>query len=301
MRAGAGGWGRHWPVDRGGERDAADWSTDAADWSTDAADWSTGAAAEARPGDGGGGPAASGVKLPAQRRTSSRPPATTMTRPRKESPGFGLVRAAIPVAVARPGTKLYPGLHRAVNDLLDGNPAAGIPRRTPEQVVARINRRWYGENADTRACADYRGCERCTPSGCTAARRGPGNDGDDPEGCDRIKNRNSWLAGAILAQDCQDPRCEDGRIIGGGECHACRARAEEWREAARGAAVARARPRPPSLSLGPPSPPLGAPPLRCDLPRPRSEQGRRVAARSGVRAGGRGRGPRGARRGARSR
>ncbi|WNI31467.1 hypothetical protein [Streptomyces sp. ITFR-6] len=182
-----------------------------------------------------GGSAASGTKLPTQRKTSPRT-ATTKTRPRKESPGFETVRAAIPAAAARPGTKLFPGLHRAINDLLDGNAAAGIPRRTPEQVVARINRRWYGENAEDRAAADYRGCDRCTASGCTAPRRNLEN----PEGCDRIKNRNSWLAAAILAQDCPDPGCEDGQLIDGGDCRNCRERAEERREVERGIAAARA-------------------------------------------------------------
>ncbi|NDK24711.1 hypothetical protein FSY75_09520 [Streptomyces sp. TR1341] len=187
-------------------------------------------------GEAEGGSAASGTKLPGQRKRSPRP-ATTKTRPRKESPGFELVRAAIPAAVARPGTRLFPGLHRAINDLLDGNAAAGIPRRTPEQVIARINRRWYGEDADTRSAPDYRGCDRCTASGCTAARR----DLEAPEGCDRIKNRNSWLSAAILTQDCADPGCEDGQIIGGEACHACRERAEERREAARAVAAASAK------------------------------------------------------------
>lgn len=185
-------------------------------------------------GQAEGGSAASGTPLPTQRKRSPRP-ATTKTRPRKESAGFEMVRAAIPPAVAAPGTKLFPGLHRAINDLLDGAP--GIPQRTPEQVIARLNRRWYGENADVRAAADYRGCERCTASGCTAPRR----DLENPEGCDRIRNRNSWLAAAILAQDCPDPGCEDGQIIGGGECRACRERAVERREIARAAAETAAR------------------------------------------------------------
>ncbi|MFJ6014523.1 hypothetical protein [Streptomyces sp. NPDC092952] len=181
-----------------------------------------------------GGSAASGTALPTQRKKSPRPP-TTKTRPRKESTGFEMVRAAIPAAVAAPGTRLFPGLHRAINDLLGGAP--GIPRRTPEQVIARLNRRWYGENAEDRAAADYRGCERCTASGCEAPRR----DLENPDGCDRIRNRNSWLAAALLAQDCSDPGCEDGQIIGGGECRACRDRAVERREIARSAAEAAAR------------------------------------------------------------
>ncbi|WP_202234447.1 hypothetical protein [Actinacidiphila reveromycinica] len=187
-------------------------------------------------GEAEGGSAASGKNLPGQRKRSPRP-ATTKTRPRKESAGFELVRAALPAAVAAPGTRLWTGLHRAINDLLDGNQGAGIPRRTPEQVVARINRRWYGEDADVRSAPGYRGCDRCTAAGCTAPRRSPEN----PEGCDRIKNRCAWLKDAILAQDCADPGCEDGQIIGGGACHACQERAEERREAARAVAAARAK------------------------------------------------------------
>ncbi|MFJ7592477.1 hypothetical protein ACIQZO_34930 [Streptomyces sp. NPDC097617] len=187
-------------------------------------------------GQAEGGSAASRTNLPTQRTKSPRP-ATTKTRPRKESAGFEMVRAAIPGAVAAPGTKLFPGLHRAINDLLDGNVAAGIPRRTPEQVIARLNRRWYGEHAETRAAAGYRGCDQCTASGCSALRRGLEN----PEGCDRIRNRNSWLAAALLNQDCPDPGCEDGLIIGGGDCRACQERAVERRQIARAATEMSAR------------------------------------------------------------
>ncbi|MFD4315056.1 hypothetical protein [Streptomyces sp. NPDC058548] len=168
---------------------------------------SAGAAGET--GEAGSGSAASEPKLPTQRKTSPRP-ATVKTRPRRESARFEMVRAALPAAVAAPGTKLWVGLHRAINDLLDGGP--GIPRRTPEQVVARINRRWCGENADLRSAAGY-------------------------AGDDRIRNRCSWLAAAILAQDCPDPSCEDGEILGGGgACKACRMRREEDRKAAEAAA-----------------------------------------------------------------
>ncbi|WP_228994752.1 hypothetical protein [Streptomyces sp. DH8] len=197
------------------------------------ADAEDGAAAESDQVDGGS--AASGPNsLPTQRKRSPRP-ATTKTRPRKQSPGFDLVRAAIPPEVARPGTKLFPGLHRAIEDLLTGS--QGIPARTPEQVVARINRRWYGEKADERSAADYRGCARCTASGCQAPRHST----DTPDGCDRIKNPNSWLAAAILAQDCPDAGCEDGWIIGGDRCQVCERRAAERRRAAKAAAEAAAR------------------------------------------------------------
>jgi hypothetical protein len=185
-------------------------------------------------GPADGGCAASGnPNLPRQRHTSPRP-RTTKTRPRQESDAFAIVRAAIPAAVAAPGTRLYPGLHRAINDLLNGAP--GIPRRSPEQVVARINRRWFGEQADARSAPDYRGCDRCTPSGCDAPRRSAAF----PDGCDRIRNRNSWLAQAIIAQDCPDPGCEDGQIIGGGACVACRERHARRRQADQDAAQAAA-------------------------------------------------------------
>ncbi|MEU3670788.1 hypothetical protein [Streptomyces virginiae] len=195
---------------------------------------SNGAAAES--GTASGGSAASEPNLPPQRKASPRP-ATRKTRPRQTPPGFDIVRAAIPAAVARPGTALYSGLHRAINDLLAGNEGAGVPRRSPEQVIARMNRRWYGEHADARSTAHYRGCDRCTASGCKAPRRSPEN----PEGCDRIINRNSWFAAAILQQDCPDPGCEDGVIIGGGDCRACQVRAQERRAAARAAAEAEER------------------------------------------------------------
>ncbi|MBT2611428.1 hypothetical protein J7I97_25010 [Streptomyces sp. ISL-87] len=195
---------------------------------------SAGAAGES--GEAGGGSAASEPHLPPQRKTSPRP-AIRKTKPRQTPPGFDMVRAAVPVAVARPGTALYSGLHRAINDLLVGTEGAGIPRRSPEQVIARINRRWHGEHADVRSAADYRGCDRCTASGCKAARRSPEN----LEGCDRIINRSSWLAAAILQQDCPDPGCEDGVIIGGGDCTACQMRARDRREAARAAAEAEER------------------------------------------------------------
>uniref|UniRef100_UPI002F90DDE1 hypothetical protein n=1 Tax=Streptomyces sp. NBC_00998 TaxID=2903712 RepID=UPI002F90DDE1 len=149
------------------------------------------------------------------------------------------MRAAIPEAVARPGTALYSGLLRAITDLLTGNERAGIPRRTASQLIARINRRWYGEGADFRAGADYRGCDRCTTSGCNAARRSP----DNLEGCDRIINPNSWLAAALLMQDCLDPGCEDGQIIGGGDCRACQQRASERRDIALAALAAEERMR----------------------------------------------------------
>ncbi|MFF4388528.1 hypothetical protein ACFY0G_17375 [Streptomyces sp. NPDC001552] len=195
---------------------------------------SAGATDETREADGGS--AASQPNLPPQRTQSPRP-TTIQTKPRKASAGFEMVRAAIPAAVARPGTKLYPGLHRAINELLDGNQSAGIPRRTPEQVIARLSRRWWGEQANRRSASDYRGCPLCTSSGCTAPRR----DADNPDGCDRIKNKSSWLETALLTQDCPDPACEDGLLIDGGECRTCQMRHREDRAAARAGAELSAR------------------------------------------------------------
>lgn len=153
-----------------------------------------------------GGCAAPATDIPPQRTTSPRP-RTVKTRPRSEAPGFDTVRAALPASVAAPGTRLYTGLHRALNDLLTGNEGARIPRRTPDQVIARINRCWFGQKAEERSAPGY-------------------------EGADRIRNRSSWLAAAILAQDCPDPACESGRILGSDQpCPVCRERAQERRAA----------------------------------------------------------------------
>ncbi|MDX3354169.1 hypothetical protein PV703_12815 [Streptomyces sp. ME01-24h] len=204
---------------------------------------SAGGAGSSAPGEShqeqGGSAASQEPKLPTQRKTTMSPrPTTVKTRPRQSAPGFDIVRAAIPPAVARPGTKLYVGLHRAINDLLTGNQSAGIPRRTPEQVIARINRRWYGENAERRAAANYRGCDRCTASGCDAPRRSE----TTPDGCNRIKNSSEWLKVVILAQDCPDLSCEDGKIIGSDqECRVCQERKAEELKAQRIAAETAAR------------------------------------------------------------
>jgi hypothetical protein len=119
------------------------------------------------------------------------------------------VRAAIPHEVASPDTRLYPGLVRAVCDLLTGNEQHGIPRRTPEQVIARVNRRWHKERTE---------------------------DAGD------IRSPQAWLAKAILGQDCPDPGCEDGVILGTGHhCPACRERFAEERAAAQAAEQLAAR------------------------------------------------------------
>ncbi|MFJ9745761.1 hypothetical protein [Streptomyces chartreusis] len=198
---------------------------------------SDGAADEIRQAEGGS--AASGTDLPDQRTPTRSPrPRTVKTTPRGKAPGFDVVREAVPAAVARPGTQLYKDLHRAINDLLNGNEGAGIPRRTPEQVVARINRRWYGAGADERSAPGYRGCAHCTPSGCTSPRRTE----ERPEGCDRILSKSAWLASALIDHDCVDPACENGRLIGSEEpCKACRERRAQEDAAARAFAEAEAR------------------------------------------------------------
>ena len=150
-----------------------------------------------------------------ERKRSPRP-ATVKTTPRKMPVGFNEVRAAVPVEVARPGTQLWVGLRSAIADLLTGNPNAGIPARTPSQVIARMNRRWYGQ----------RGPDRSAP-GYTPATDAPG---DRP-----IDSPSAWLAKAIIERDCPDPACEDGLLIGSGEtCDDCAERRAEMAAARAG-------------------------------------------------------------------
>ena len=139
-------------------------------------------------------------------------PVTVQTTARRMPAGFELVRDAVPVEVARPGTELYVGLRRAIADLLTGNPSAGIPARTPVQVIARINRRWFGERGPERMAPDY------TPATTS--------DADRP-----IISPSAWLAAAILGQDCV-PACEDGVLIGTGTpCEDCLERRADRRAA----------------------------------------------------------------------
>ncbi|ATL80255.1 IgA1 protease [Streptomyces malaysiensis subsp. malaysiensis] len=138
-------------------------------------------------------------------------------------PGADAVIAAIPPEVCRPGTTPWVGLRRAIVDLLTGNPAKGIPSRTPTQVVARMNRCWY----------DGRGPQRSAPGYAPATT----NPGDQP-----IRNRSSWLAAAILHQECADPKCEDGVIITTGRpCPDCAEARHEMAEAQRAVAAAEER------------------------------------------------------------
>ncbi|WP_327385018.1 hypothetical protein [Streptomyces sp. NBC_01207] len=195
----------------------------------DAVGKSAGGFARAGGGQGAGGESGQGrsgcaasTNQSSPPRTSSPRPPVTRTTPRQEPAGFDEVRACVPAAVAAAGTRLAPMLHRAIVDLLTGT--GGVPRRSPVQVADRINRRWFGERAEQRSAAGYRGCDRCTEAGCTAPRQSP----DNVDGCDRVKSPSAWLAAAILWQDCPDASCEDGTLIGTAEpCRACRMRARD--------------------------------------------------------------------------
>jgi hypothetical protein len=176
----------------------------------DAAGPGAGGNASARREAGAGDSAT--AKAPAASGGRSPRPRTVRTRPRRMPAGYEMVRAALPPEVARPGTQPWVGLRRAIADLLDGNEEAGIPARTAEQVIARINRRWYAGN----------GPERCAPG------YAPGAGGQPP-----IANPASWLAAAILARDCDNPDCEDGQLLStGAACPACARRRADERAAA---------------------------------------------------------------------
>jgi ribosomal protein S14 len=110
-------------------------------------------------------------------------------------PGYAVVEAALPQDVVPVGTIPYVGLRRAIADLLTGDDGRGIPPRTPEQVVARINRCWHQPRS---------------------AGAGP------------VRSPQAWLAAAILVQDCADPGCEDGLLLDSGlPCRACGERRAE--------------------------------------------------------------------------
>ena len=173
------------------------------------------AADSERASEGADGPGAAHPPRPGTAPRRSPRPRVRSTQPRVMPDGYDIVRAAVPAEIARPGTLLWVGLRRAIADLLTGNPTAGIPARTPEQVITRINSRWKGE----------RGPERSAP-GYTPATTSPA---DQP-----IRSRSAWLANAILWQDCADPRCEDGLLITTNvECLLCREHREETKVARR--------------------------------------------------------------------
>ncbi|MCZ4101054.1 hypothetical protein [Streptomyces sp. H39-C1] len=113
------------------------------------------------------------------------------------------------------------GLRRAVADLLLGNPSAGIPPRSMQQVISRMNRTWYQGNGPERSAPGYR----------------PWTDApaDQP-----IRNPSSWLAAALLQQDCPRPDCEDGTLLPvGAPCRLCEERHTEHRAARQAADHAR--------------------------------------------------------------
>ena len=134
--------------------------------------------------------------------------------------GYDVVAAAIPREVCRPGTRPYVGLRRAIADLLRGSSGMGIPARSPEQVIARMNRCWYGGNGPERSAPGY------TPA-------------TDAEGDKPIRSKSAWLAAALLTQDCPYPDCEDGvRLATGTPCAECRERRAQERQAQQAAAAA---------------------------------------------------------------
>ncbi|WP_413804317.1 helix-turn-helix domain-containing protein [Streptomyces sp. OE57] len=139
---------------------------------------------------------------------------TIPTGPRKRPPGWDQVAAALPQEVqpTRPGGRLAPTLVRAICTALTGipGPESGtyrIPPRTPEQLIARINRRWH-------------------------QARGPQRAADDYTGPDPIRRPVGYVADLLTAHECPDPSCEDGLILYTGRpCAACQARRDEQRQA----------------------------------------------------------------------
>lgn len=182
-------------------------------------DW---AALADRPQPGSGDPAPVAPKA----RTRSPQPRTTKTRPRFKAPGFDEVRNAIPRTVAGPRGLLFEDLHNTINELLTGSAeAAGVPKRSVSEIVARINRRWHRVGGEERAARGYVGCDRCTKAGCDAPR----STRDGEEGCDRILSPSKYLAIALRAQECPNFSCEDGLISGTtSPCRDCQRRAGEW-------------------------------------------------------------------------
>ncbi|MFI6645666.1 helix-turn-helix domain-containing protein [Streptomyces sp. NPDC050504] len=151
-------------------------------------------------------------------------PATKRVRttPRTKPAGFEEVAAALPPEVQpSPGRPLAPTLVRAICDVLTGVPdsrqpgAYRIPPRTPAHLVARINRRWYQARGPERAAYGYRG--------------------EDP-----IRRPVGYVAELLLAQECPDPACEDGRLLDTGKaCPACRERRAAERQDEQEARAAR--------------------------------------------------------------
>lgn len=113
----------------------------------------------------------------------------------------------------RAGTR-PPTLRRAVRDLLTAHP---YPRR-PDHVLARLNSGWLRARGPERSAAGYRGCARCTDSGCTASR----------QDCDRIVRPIGYLAELLVRSECVRPECERGVLLTTGEeCTECEVQAAE--------------------------------------------------------------------------
>ncbi|MDN3059388.1 helix-turn-helix domain-containing protein [Streptomyces sp. SRF1] len=161
--------------------------------------------------------------LPDVRRTSAggksaastqKAPKTITTGPRKRPPGWDQVAAALPQEVqpTRPGGRLAPTLVRAICTALTGIPGPEpgtyqIPPRTPEQLIARINRRWH-------------------------QARGPERAADGYTGPDPIRRPVGYVADLLTAHECPDPSCEDGLILNTDRpCTICQARRAEQQQA----------------------------------------------------------------------
>ncbi|MFF4482945.1 helix-turn-helix domain-containing protein [Streptomyces sp. NPDC001520] len=164
----------------------------------------------------GGDSAASATAGAASRTagTARKAPKAITTGPRKRPPGWDQVAAALPreVQPSRPGGPLAPTLVRAICTALTGvpGPESGtyqIPPRTPEHLIARINRRWHHA-------------------------RGPERAADAYTGPDPIRRPVGYVADLLTAHECPDPSCEDGLILGTDRpCTACQVRRAEQQQA----------------------------------------------------------------------
>ncbi|GHA83290.1 helix-turn-helix domain-containing protein [Streptomyces chryseus] len=72
--------------------------------------------------------------------------------------------------------------------------------RGVEHAALRINGGWYRGEGPARSHHDYRGCSRCTASGCPASR----------EDCSRILKPVGFLRELLIEQACDLPQCERG-------------------------------------------------------------------------------------------
>lgn len=171
-----------------------------------------------RPSAGGRGDTGSSGSAASSKKSPT--PKTRKVPPQRPVPGEADVYAALKVTGAarrKDGTPAdldrIPTLRRAVRDLL----RAG---RTPEHAAARIDRGWWQQQAAERSAPGYRGCSRCTPTGCSVGR---------PE-CDRINRPVGYLVSLLSDRECEQPHCEAGILLDTGrDCSACDRRAEDRR------------------------------------------------------------------------